>query len=648
MAQKIDLRQTKYVGTVDQVSSTASPEGDNIVSSVNSELTPLLRLSAQSTPSLVVSVGAGEISNAETNRRRAIPHVGAAYVQFTSGTITFPAASGGNIVSSPGGSTVLTVSSGNYAAVLIYLDGNGDLNTIQGAEAASESAAITNLPPPPDETLAAGFVVVQNVAGTIQNITQSAIRQFGTGSGGGGSGSGNEILESLKNYLLGSFFELVTPNIFRVDRGDKVDPSSTGAYSLIDRTFNIDSGETFVSTDMLDPEEFSTTDTALEEAELLTYWRLDNIDTAATYELSRNGGLDWQAVTMERVGTTDLYRGLHEFTLEGTSQVLASNATGASNLELDASTRQRLSQRVVIANKSIIRSVDLELTKLGSPAGFLIVSIVNDDGTGKPSLLSEDVLVEAAPIAMSSITTGALAVAIPETTIAAGDYHIVLRTTGYTATYSAGVTALRWDADSAASAPFMVSFNGTAWTIETNFKAKFSLEGLIYDLRVRITASANDKKLEGYGLFYDKTLSAAVADGQINAEVFEFSGSLNTTEFTLTKFVPHPDLLKVYDVNSGQVYTYGAFSLDGQKVIFESGQFLNPGETIKLRFMQIEGTVFDTSDANALLLASNFLGSTDATIDRSQPGRGIFLRRPDGTLREITIDNNDQIVIYSI
>lgn len=48
------------------------------------------------------------------------------------------------------------------------------------------------------------------------------------------------------------------------------------------------------------------------------------------------------------------------------------------------------------------------------------------------------------------------------------------------------------------------------------------------------------------------------------------------------------------------------------------------------------------------LLAGNFLGSTDPVLDKSQNGRGIFLRRPDGTLREITIDNSDNIAVFSV
>jgi hypothetical protein len=615
---KLDLRQSVYRGTLSQIGNQANPEGDNLLSAINNQITPLLRLSASLTPNLVVAVGASDITDSETNRRRAIPHVGSAYVQFTSGTVTFPAASGGNIVCSPGSSTVLTISSGNYAAVLIYLDGAGNLNAIAGTDTATESAAITNLPPAPDETLAAGFVVVRNIAGVIQNITQSSIRQFGIGTGGG-SGSGNELLESLKNQFIDSYFQLLTPNIFRVDKGTKVDVSSTGAYSLIDRSFNFaaSSVQTFVSTDMLDPQEFLANANSLEEVELSVYWRLANIDTSAVYEVSRNGGLAWQTLNMERVGSTDLYRGYHRFADEVANQTLYSPAVSG---DLNASNELSQSFVVPAGEKKLIKGTTLTLTKTGTPAGNIFVSICADNAGSPGTVLSES-----SAITANSLTTGSNAVSTPDVYLAAGTYHIKVRTdAAYKASYVDGVTELNLSGSTVA--------------------------GLDLDLRLRISSSntAGVKKLDGYGIFYDKALSASVASGAINLEVFEFSGSANLNEFTLTKFVPHPDLLKVYDVNTGQVYDYGAFSFDGQKVVFEPGQFLQPGQTVKLRFIQIEGSAFDNSDANALLLASNFLGSTDPSIDRSQPGRGIFLRRPDGTLREVTIDNNDQIVIYSV
>ena len=96
------------------------------------------------------------------------------------------------------------------------------------------------------------------------------------------------------------------------------------------------------------------------------------------------------------------------------------------------------------------------------------------------------------------------------------------------------------------------------------------------------------------------------------------------------------------------MYKYPAFNIDGHNITFASGTFLTPNETIVLIFDQSEGSGFDNADANANLLATNHLGSTDGAVDKSVVGRGIFLRRPDGTLREICIDDFDNIVVYSV
>ena len=47
-------------------------------------------------------------------------------------------------------------------------------------------------------------------------------------------------------------------------------------------------------------------------------------------------------------------------------------------------------------------------------------------------------------------------------------------------------------------------------------------------------------------------------------------------------------------------------------------------------------------------MAENHLGSQDGSQDLSIAGRGIILRRPDGTLRELTIDDLDNIAIKSV
>lgn len=441
------------------------------------------------------------------------------------------------------------------------------------------------------------------------------------------SGSGsteldtNIYLESLKQQLMDSYFQLVTPNIFLLDEDTLVDGTSTGSYNIADDTFDFaaSSAQTLISTDMLDTNEFMNSTDSLKEIELSAYWDLANIDTSATYQVSRDGGNEWQNVTMGRVGTTDMYRGYHQFTEEVVDLTLDFVALAGT---LNSSNEVSQSFVVSSGQKYLLKTVNVNGTKTGSPSGYVYLSICADNAGSPGTVLSESNAISVASILPGP---GSYLVNVPDIYLPAGTYHIKVRS------------------DAAYKASYVPAVNQITLS---NAQPR----GANLDLRVKVisSATAGIKKLKGYGIFYDKTLSAGVSSGAINAEVFEFDGGLNTYEFTLTKFVPSPEILKVYDVNTGQVYVYGAFGLDGQKVVFESGQFYAPGQTIKLNFMQIEGSIFDSSDVNGLLLASNHLGSTDANIDRSVAGRGIFLRRPDGTLREICIDNSDNIVVYSV
>jgi hypothetical protein len=167
-------------------------------------------------------------------------------------------------------------------------------------------------------------------------------------------------------------------------------------------------------------------------------------------------------------------------------------------------------------------------------------------------------------------------------------------------------------------------------------------------LRVKITSSAGSKRLNGYGILYDLQ-TAGIVGGIKNRQVFRFNSTTNPNSFALTNFSPDPDLLNVYMVETGQVFKAPSFYLSGNTVVFPANSFNNGGTSadFTLVFDQTTGSSFDNSDSNGLLLASNFLGSNDASIDRSVNGRGIFLRRPDGTLREIALDDQDNLVVYS-
>lgn len=464
------------------------------------------------------------------------------------------------------------------------------------------------------------------------------------GASGSGSGGGNPILETLKNHLVDSIFDLCTPNIFQTDTNTKIDGSSTGAYSLVTKTFDFSAGgQRFVSTVMLDPSEFLPTTDALNEAELYVFWTSGFVDTAAVYEISRNGGNEWQTVTMERLGlATNEYRGFKVFSEEASNQNLISYAgASAGNNELNATSQQQVGQAFTTTGKSLIRTLDLQLTKTGSPSGFLTVQIVNNNA-GSPGTT---IYSESAAIAISGLVTGTNTINMPDVILPAGTYHIVLKTdAAYKSSFVTSTTSLAWQQN--AGSPTGTFYNGTVWGAGSG-RQLLVLKGISLDLRVRITSSVGSVKLDGYGIYYDKSVGK-ISTGNLARQVFSFSGSANTNTFTLTQFVPNPELLKVYDVGTGQVYTYGAFAIQGQQIVFDAGQFLAPGQTVTLVFDQTAGGAFDNSDLNALSLATNHLGDPTGVVDRSVAGRGIYLRRPDGTLREICINDNDEIEIYSV
>jgi hypothetical protein len=240
-ARQITLRQflqqiansASYAGTADSKPADQS-ELDNLLKAIDDELTPLLNLSANSPSSLIINVGSSVITNSESSRSRSIPHIGALLPNFSAGTITFPASSGGNITCSPGGSSVLTVSSGNYIKVLVYLDGTGALNTLLGIENAVEANA--TVPPAPKKTFPIGYVTLQNVAGVIQNITQNKVIQFGMGSG---SGSGSEASGTL---IPEGGYKAAIEDSFSVNKTDPtsfISSLSSASYDLVNAIYKI-------------------------------------------------------------------------------------------------------------------------------------------------------------------------------------------------------------------------------------------------------------------------------------------------------------------------------------------------------------------------------------------------------------------------
>lgn len=228
---RMDIRQTETRVLQDQLNVIATAGLDSTLASANSELTPVLRLQANNPSTLVINVQNSVIENPNTSVNRSIGPISGVVPSFSSGTITFPSADGGNITASTGGSTVLNCPTGQYVKVIIALDNSGNLLTVCGTPNASSSAA--QVPPPPLIALPIGYALIQNISGTIQNIVNSRIYQFPGSSGSAASPSSTFIGSSY--YLNTNIISYVSSSTIVFDTAlydtNSAYNTSTGVYT---------------------------------------------------------------------------------------------------------------------------------------------------------------------------------------------------------------------------------------------------------------------------------------------------------------------------------------------------------------------------------------------------------------------------------
>lgn len=644
----VDIRQSELreeAPTCKQTTDGSTIGVNDLLVSIDNELQPPLRMRVTATH--VVTVDSIYLTNPETGRQRTIPPVSNLIpLSFSSGTITIPAANNNNIVPSAGDQVLLNIPDGHYARVGVHLNPLGNFVLTIGDSNASLASATA--PAVPNNVHAVGHIVVQNVSGTIQDlVADSSIWSYVGGGGAGGSGNANILETAIRDQLLLAPYALATPSIFETDQDTLVDASSTGSFSRVTNTYDLDNGETMVSKQLLDANEFLSVGKDVTSIDFTVFWNLNDICADATYEVSRDGGNNWQTVAMERISdNARSFYGSHSFTDEASWLDLLTQASGAIAHELNTTTSQKIAQAITIANSSVIREVDLFITKTGSPLGKLYITIYDDNGSDEPG----DPISESLPIDVAGLSTGTLTVDVGSAPVIGGEkYHIVIRSdAAYKSSFSAGVDSISFTKDG--SADGMIINNGSAWSDSSTDGLKYTVKGRELDLRVRITAgAATTGKLDGLGVFYD--LQAGTVGGVYDSYQVSFdSVAQNWNEFTLP-FQPDSRILRVYYLQAGQVFRYGpnsgSFSIVGRKVIFPANTFNNDGvsTTVTLQFEQLYGNTFDTSDYNHALMQENHLGSSDANVDRSSSGRGIILRNANGDLREIALDASDNITI---
>ena len=495
---------------------------------------------------------------------------------------------------------------------------NEQLATVQVDIAETSDAAASSAPLPViSGTIKRGWIQVQNNGGSIE---VNDIKRLGVGSGSGGGGAGGSARDAYEDRLNFATMQSISATAFNVDQDDYIDPASTGSNSPADDyAFKFSAiGQTMIDINNATSGRFLASGIDLLAAELLVRWNEDAIDTGATYELSRDGGNEWQVVTMERVGNdTNAFRGFHNFAEEAGNQNLDSQTTPDANREMtDTGSGVQRAVPFTPATVRVIKELDLDFNKLEAVAGNLdagkyAVQIVKDD-TGAPSTDPNDIITETSQLNIADLASGSATetVSIDSAVLLAGEQvWIVVKTdAAYKAAFITGVDALSVRVNSLSPTAIGAVFNGTTWSATGGEGASFLAKGREHDLRVRITSSIADTLIESYGVGYHEQAGKTAQSGEFNIDLFTFSGDDNLTTFNLVNIQnPIPSLLQVYDVTRGQVYTDGdgTFRINGTSLVFETDFFNDPGETITLKVVQIKAGVIDNSDANAVNISAN-------------------------------------------
>ena len=451
---------------------------------------------------------------------------------------------------------------------------------------------------------------IQNAVGGVSRIVM-----FGSG-GSGGSGDASTNFETLRQWYDDAPFDYMMDNIFAQKSATEI-ASATMTQNLVNNTYKSGvSGQYVLSAQSLDST-FLTTENNVSSIELMALWLNGAVDTAATYQVSRDGGTTLANVTMAQVGAGNAYRGVLNFAgLEAGSTLIT--GSGAVSQSQTLSTF-KFAQAFTVANTTVVQSLTFPITKTGTPSGYLYATIRRDNA-GFPSTASSDIIASSVMTAVSSLSTS-FTPSISAVLTAGVTYHVVLESVSvYDGVNNINTTYL------GAATPRQTKWDGTsAFILGNSGTLNFSLSGFALDLRVKITSSMASELL-GYGILYSAQVGIATGILLIERQ----SITTPTSTFTIGSYFPDSDLLNIYCVQTGQCWAIGSggVTLNGKQVVFPAGSFgdASVSNPYTLVFRQTSGGAFDNSDRNGGLLSDNRLGSMDATLDKSVAGQGIILR----------------------
>jgi len=168
----IIANKAEYAGTTDNKQVNTTPL-KSLLSAINSELQISYLMSESATPDLTVNIDSDTIQNPQTLRQR---QHSLTKGNFSSGTVVFPAADAGTITVTPGTNSSLNLTVGNFVKMLIQIDEFGQLSVKPGVQGPVLSGIAS--PEPDGKHVGIGYIVLENNAGTIQNIENSQIYQY--------------------------------------------------------------------------------------------------------------------------------------------------------------------------------------------------------------------------------------------------------------------------------------------------------------------------------------------------------------------------------------------------------------------------------------------------------------------------------------
>lgn len=508
----------------------------------------------------------------------------------------------------------------------------------------SANAVLANAPlPAVAGNKKSGAVLIFNNAG---NLELQQIRQFGVSGGGGGAGDASTIQGRLEDLATESFARYLESNVFSLDGDDKVDLlNTTATFSVADSLFNFTIGQILQSLELLD-QEFLDELVSLETITVALVFDKDAIDTAPDIEVSRNGGGEFQTVTMERVGQSDTFIGEltfeEEVALQNLKEYPVANADAA--LVLNATTTQQRSQEFTTsALNQIAQKLTLYVSKTGTPTGYLFVNFHNDNA-GNPGDIQHQSLVDIANLTAGNNT---LALLIGKRVLAPNTkYHISFSTNlEYKSTYSAGVheVAIRVDS-SAPTIPDSKVYNGTVWAAVAGNSIVHLVEGQELNLLLKYTASMT-ASLKAYGVYYG--MEAETFQRLQKRASFTFHGTNDKATYNLGFQLPwdaDPDFVEFLDIGTGQVWKVPALELQNNKGVFPP-DFFDGRDIVQLIASQVEAGSYDGNPELKKLTTENYLGSNDPALDKSVAGFGPKVRAENNVLAMITLDSEYNIVI---